>query len=145
MNIWMGVVFSAVTMTGLQAKPAAKAEDTRRVLHASTPAYPDPMYYARKEGTFLVAVTVLPSGEVHNAVVTQSPAPYFDRLLVSHAIRWRFEPAEQTTLETLEFRFQLFPEDAPPEDLGIVFIPPLKVEIHHRRPPIATTDQPRKK
>jgi TonB family protein len=112
------------------------AQDTRRVVRASAPAYPDLMYQSRTQGRFVVAVTVLPSGEVHNAVVTESAAPYVNDILRAHAKRWVFDGQKSTTLQKVEFLFRLLPKGSPTEELGSVFVAPSTMEIRRVEPPI---------
>jgi TonB family protein len=125
--VWFAVLISV-------SIPAV-AQDARRVIRASAPAYPDLMYAAGTQGKFIVAVTVLPSGEVDNVVVMESVARYVDPVLRAHAKRWRFEQQEHTSVQMLEFAFRLLPVDAPSEELGTIFVTPMTMEICRTEPP----------
>jgi TonB family protein len=119
------------------------AQETRPVLRASAPEYPDLMYSSREQGKCVVAISVLPSGEVDHTHVQESPAGFIEHVLRRHAKQWRFAPAEHTTLHRVEFVFKLLPQDTPPEELGFVFVAPMTVEVRRVEPPVYTTHGPR--
>ena len=117
------------------------AEDTRRVLRASAPDYPDLMHASRSQGACIVAITVLPSGEVDHTHLQDCPSRYVESVLRRHAKQWRFEPQEHTTLHRIEFVFKLLPKDTPPEELGFVFVTPMTVEVRRVEPPVDISDR----
>lgn len=114
----------------------ALADEGRRVLRAVAPAWDEWLYLSRAQGTCVVAVTVLPSGDVHNVHVLESIKENINPSLRSAARLWRFEPEEHTTLHRLVFVFRFLPEGTPPEELGFVFLAPTTVEIRRVEPPI---------
>jgi TonB family protein len=121
------------------------AQDESNLLQAVAPGYPEQMYYAAKEGEFVVAITVLPSGTVHNARM-MAPAPFHsvDSLLERCAEKWRFGEQDETTLKMIHFVFRLLPEGTPQEELGFTYLAPMTIEVRRARHPETTTDRPKR-
>jgi TonB family protein len=141
------VLVVVVVLSAYPGNYSALGEEGRRVLRAVAPAYDDWWALKRAQGNCVVAVTVLPSGDVHNVHVfesIQSIEEELNRVLRSAARLWRFEPQEHTTVHRLVFVFRFLPEGTPPEELGFVFLAPTTVEIRRVEPPILwLSDVPR--
>ncbi len=83
----------------------AQGELTRKVKTKVAPAYPDLARRMNISGTVKVLVTVAPEGTLKEAkVVGGNP------LLVNAAVdalkKWKFEPAKDESVGTVEFKFQ---------------------------------------
>jgi len=95
-----------VLATLLLTPPAlAQEEPTRKVKNRIDPSYPDLARRMNIRGTVKVLVVVSPEGNVRNSkVVGGNP------ILVNAAMdalkKWKFEPSDKESTETLEFRFR---------------------------------------
>ncbi|HSF19091.1 MAG TPA: TonB family protein [Vicinamibacteria bacterium] len=120
---------------GVWFDPVASAQESRRVVRASAPEYPELMYLSGIEGKFVVAATVSASGEVSDVDVLESPGAFFNPEVAAHVERWRFEPNDNETVLSVEFVFRLLPRQAPVQERGVFFVAPTTIEICMRKQP----------
>ena len=126
-------IFTAMIF-GVWLDPVFSAQELRRVVQASAPEYPDLMHAAQIQEKFVVTLTVSASGDVSDAVVVESPAPYFDPQITAHVRRWQFEPQDSSSVLSVQFVFRLLPRKTPVEERGVFFVAPTTIEIRTREP-----------
>ena len=96
----------AIVFAGSRPLPAVAQEElTRKVTTRVAPTYPDLAKRMNIRGTVKFLVVVAPNGSLKNSkVVGGNP------LLVNAALdalkRWKFEPSQDESTGTVEFKFQ---------------------------------------
>jgi hypothetical protein len=138
--LWTVITAITILVAGRVIALPERSQSILRVRHAFAPPYDDRIYFLRSQGRVRIRVTVLQSGEVQDAVVTESfwnwnqtAEPFF----LGYARKWLFEPVDQAQEADIVFDFKLLPKLTPDEDLGTVFVAPTTVEIRRREPPQA--------
>jgi len=89
---------------GVALAAPATAEDGRPVKTKVAPQYPELAKRMNVTGTVKLQVTVAPNGVVKNAKVIGGHPLLVDPA-VAAVMKWKYEPAAEETVSTVEFRF----------------------------------------
>lgn len=98
-----GLAASAAALDGLPAQ--AQAELTRKVKTRVAPAYPEIARRMKLAGTVRVFVVVSPNGSVKDSKVVGGN-PVLVNAAMDALRKWKFEPANDESVGTVEFKFQ---------------------------------------
>ena len=101
--------WSAITLLGsLLLTPTlspAQAELNRKVHTQVSPTYPDLARRINLRGTVKLLVVVLPNGNVKDTKV-MGGNPILVNAAVDALKKWKFEPSQDETSGTIEFKFE---------------------------------------
>ena len=101
--------WSAITLLGsLLLTPTlspAQAELNRKVHTKVSPTYPDLARRINLRGTVKLLVVVLPNGNVKDTKV-MGGNPILVNAAVDALKKWKFEPSQDETSGTIEFKFE---------------------------------------
>jgi TonB family protein len=128
------LVVMAFTLSTWPLAAASDNEDaiTPSVVQAIPPKYPAVARAAKVSGEVVVEATVDSSGAVISTSII-SGHKLLSNAVEKAANKWKFNPLEQRAKDRkvrLSFQFTLIPGNkGTPDDLGVVFWPPYKVEV----------------
>ena len=106
---WTRLTLIAVLALAACAPPASgQAELTRKVKTRVTPVYPELARRSNISGSVKVLVVVSSEGNVKNTRVVGGN-PILVNAAVDAVKKWKFEPAKDESIGTVEFRFR--PQD----------------------------------
>ena len=81
-----------------------KAQQARKILTRTAPAYPDLARSMALQGTVKLEAVVAPDGSVKEVAI-KGGHPVLAQAAVNTVRRWRWEPAEHESREVLELKF----------------------------------------
>lgn len=126
-----------LTLSLMNAMALSGAEQPS-VVQAVAPVYPHIAAVAGASGTVIIEAQVDARGVV-TSVRTVEGLKLLGKAAENSARRWVFAPTdEQTSVRVvrLTFTFKLMPDDAAPEELLPIFMPPYHVEVRRTAPKV---------
>lgn len=135
MNTWaIGILSAGSVLCGCWCASAQQSQATlAAVTVAVAPAFPPAALALPKGDDAVIEVTISPKGDVESARPLQGSRLLYAASLAA-AKKWHFQAAERPSKALLTFAFRLLPQDAPPEDATVMFMPPYRVEIRKKMP-----------
>lgn len=138
MKTSFSLLISLFVMTGGAPQAPSNSESALRIRKIVAPPFDDRLYYARAQGKVRIRATVLPSGQVEDAVVQESFWTWNDTMneyFLTFARKWLFEPSDTSQTIDIVLDFKLLPEEGSDYELGTVFVAPATIEIRRKEPP----------
>lgn len=142
MNTSSGLVLLVLLLTGSAgAQILHEPESEISVRKAVAPPYDDRLYFPHLQGEVRIRATVLPSGQIEDAVIRESFWTWntsMNEFFLTYARKWVLEPSDAPRMIDIVFHFVLLPEETSEDDLGTVFVAPSTIEIRARKHPPAS-------
>ncbi len=105
LKYWVTLVMLFVAMVSIGARPAFANDDGgRRIKSKVAPVYPDLARRMNVTGSVKVQIVIAPNGTVKSTKVIGGH-PLLIEPSLDAVRKWRYEPSNEETIETVEFKF----------------------------------------
>lgn len=105
LKYWVTLVMLFVAMGSIGARPAFANDDGgRRIKSKVAPVYPDLARRMNVTGSVKVQIVIAPNGTVKSTKVIGGH-PLLIEPSLDAVRKWRYEPSNEETIETVEFKF----------------------------------------